>query len=139
MLRVHQGFQFFRFSIERSRVDFELGQLHKQFELILKAAVKHSVLQDEMPKKIYIVSDMEFAHYIYNADAMWPSARRHELFQMSGIIEGIPKFSDKFPCIYARTTVLRPERFPTVRARRRQSRQNNKDSPRQRSFPSRSG
>lgn len=42
--------------------------LQAVFELILKAAVKHCVLQEDMPKKIYIVSDMEFDHCIYNAD-----------------------------------------------------------------------
>jgi hypothetical protein len=30
------------------------------FELILDAAVQHSIPQEEMPKKLYIVSDMEF-------------------------------------------------------------------------------
>lgn len=42
--------------------------LQAVFKLILKAAVKHSVPQEDMPKKIYIVSDMEFDSCIYNAD-----------------------------------------------------------------------
>ncbi len=42
--------------------------LQAVFELILKAAVKHSVLQEEMPKKLYIVSDMEFDSCICKAD-----------------------------------------------------------------------
>ena len=42
--------------------------LQAVFELILKAAVKHSVSQEEMPKKLYIISDMEFDYCICNAD-----------------------------------------------------------------------
>ena len=42
--------------------------LQAVFELILKAAVKHSVPQEDMPGKIYIVSDMEFDACICNAD-----------------------------------------------------------------------
>ena len=34
--------------------------LQAVFELILRAAVKHSVPQEEMPQKLYIISDMEF-------------------------------------------------------------------------------
>lgn len=34
--------------------------LQRVFELILKTAVKHRVPQEEMPAKIYIISDMEF-------------------------------------------------------------------------------
>ena len=34
--------------------------LQKVFELILATAIKHSVPQEEMPGKIYIISDMEF-------------------------------------------------------------------------------
>lgn len=34
--------------------------IQKVFELILNAAKKNSVPQDEMPKKLYIISDMEF-------------------------------------------------------------------------------
>lgn len=34
--------------------------LQRVFELILRTAVKHRVPQDEMPSRIYIISDMEF-------------------------------------------------------------------------------
>ncbi len=34
--------------------------IQKVFELILNTAVKHNVPQDEMPSRIYIISDMEF-------------------------------------------------------------------------------
>ena len=34
--------------------------IQKVFELILKAAVKNGVPENEMPSKIYIISDMEF-------------------------------------------------------------------------------
>ena len=34
--------------------------IQRVFELILRAAVKHRVPQNEMPSKIYIISDMEF-------------------------------------------------------------------------------
>ena len=34
--------------------------IQKVFELILEAAKKNSVPQDELPKKLYIISDMEF-------------------------------------------------------------------------------
>lgn len=34
--------------------------IQRVFELILRTAVKHRVPQDEMPAKIYIISDMEF-------------------------------------------------------------------------------
>jgi hypothetical protein len=36
--------------------------IQKVFELILDAAKKNSVPQDELPKKLYIISDMEFDH-----------------------------------------------------------------------------
>ena len=42
--------------------------LQRVFELILKTAVKHGVDQDVLPKKIYIVSDMEFDCCMDNAD-----------------------------------------------------------------------
>lgn len=42
--------------------------LQAVFELIVKTAVKHSVPQKDMPKKIYIVSDMEFDSCIDQAD-----------------------------------------------------------------------
>lgn len=42
--------------------------LQAVFELILKTAVKHFVPQDEMPKKLYIVSDMEFDSCIRDAN-----------------------------------------------------------------------
>ena len=34
--------------------------IQKVFELILKAAVKNRIPQDEMPETLYIISDMEF-------------------------------------------------------------------------------
>ena len=36
--------------------------------MIIKTAVKHAVPQEDMPKKIYIVSDMEFDSCINHAD-----------------------------------------------------------------------
>ncbi len=42
--------------------------LRAVFELILKAAVRHSVPQEDMPKKLYIVSDMEFDSCIDNGN-----------------------------------------------------------------------
>ena len=42
--------------------------LQKVFELILKTALKHNTPQEEMPKRLYIVSDMEFDCCIENAD-----------------------------------------------------------------------
>lgn len=43
--------------------------LQKVFELILKTAVRNSMTQEDMPKKLYIISDMEFDYCIKNADA----------------------------------------------------------------------
>lgn len=40
--------------------------LQAVFELILNAALKHSVPQEEMPKRLYIISDMEFDCCIAN-------------------------------------------------------------------------
>ena len=34
--------------------------IQKVFELILNTAIKNSIPQDEMPSKLYIISDMEF-------------------------------------------------------------------------------
>ena len=42
--------------------------LQKVFELILDTAVKHSVPQEEMPSRLYIISDMEFDGCIRGAD-----------------------------------------------------------------------
>lgn len=42
--------------------------LQKVFELILKTAVKNSVPEKDMPKKLYIISDMEFDGCIDGAD-----------------------------------------------------------------------
>ena len=42
--------------------------LQAVFEVIIKTAVKHAVPQEDMPKKIYIVSDMEFDSCINHAD-----------------------------------------------------------------------
>jgi hypothetical protein len=41
--------------------------IQKVFELILDAAKKNSVPQDELPKKLYIISDMEFDYCAKNA------------------------------------------------------------------------
>ena len=41
--------------------------IQKVFELILEAAKKNSVPQDELPKKLYIISDMEFDYCAENA------------------------------------------------------------------------
>ena len=57
--------------------------LQAVFELILRAAVKNSVLQADMPKKIYIVSDMEFDACIFNADVT-NFAYVQKLFKDSG-------------------------------------------------------
>ena len=38
------------------------------FELILKTALTHSVPREDLPKKIFIISDMEFDYCMYNAD-----------------------------------------------------------------------
>ncbi len=42
--------------------------LQAVFELILNTAIKYSVPQEEMPEKIYIISDMEFDYCINNAE-----------------------------------------------------------------------
>lgn len=42
--------------------------LRKVFELILRTAVKHRIPEDEMPRKIYIVSDMEFDTCVSDGD-----------------------------------------------------------------------
>lgn len=57
--------------------------LRKVFELIWKTAVKYRVPQEDMPKKIYIVSDMEFDGCMNHADVTnFTYARR--LFEDSG-------------------------------------------------------
>lgn len=43
--------------------------LEAVFDLILDAAVRNSVPQEKLPKKLVIISDMEFNCCIYNADA----------------------------------------------------------------------
>ncbi|MCR5742228.1 MAG: DUF2828 family protein [Lachnospiraceae bacterium] len=43
--------------------------LQAVFDLILKAAVKHNAKQEEMPSKLYIISDMEFDLCVENAGA----------------------------------------------------------------------
>lgn len=48
----------------------EIGNTNLQsvFELLIRTAVKNSVPQNEMPSKLYIISDMEFDSCIENAD-----------------------------------------------------------------------
>lgn len=53
------------------------------FRLILTAAVKHAVPQEEMPKRLYIVSDMEFDNCIEHADET-NFAYAKKLFEKSG-------------------------------------------------------
>ncbi len=43
--------------------------IEKVFELVLNTAVKNKLPQCELPEKIVIISDMEFNHCVYNADA----------------------------------------------------------------------
>lgn len=43
--------------------------IQKVFELVLNAAVKNSVSQEEMPKTLYIISDMEFDYCTHDASA----------------------------------------------------------------------
>lgn len=53
------------------------------FELLLKTAVKHRVPQEDMPKRLYIVSDMEFDSCMEHADVTnFAYARR--IFENSG-------------------------------------------------------
>ena len=48
-----------------SRADWSMStNLKSVFELILNAAVKHNVPQEQMPTKVLIVSDMEFNHAV---------------------------------------------------------------------------
>lgn len=57
----------------------EIGStdLEAVFDLVLNAAVRNNVPQDELPKKLVIISDMEFNSCIYNADATnFDNARR---------------------------------------------------------------
>lgn len=42
--------------------------LQRVFELILRAAVKHRVPQEDMPAKLYIISDMEFDRCVCGGD-----------------------------------------------------------------------
>lgn len=42
--------------------------LQRVFELILNAAVKNNVPVDEMPSRLYIISDMEFDHCVADGD-----------------------------------------------------------------------
>lgn len=53
------------------------------FRLILETAVKHKVLQSELPSTIYIVSDMEFDDCVLNADKTNLQCAQ-ELFEMAG-------------------------------------------------------
>lgn len=48
----------------------EIGNTNLQsvFELLLKTATKNNIPQEEMPSKLYIISDMEFDGCIENAD-----------------------------------------------------------------------
>ena len=42
--------------------------LEAVFDLILRAAVKNNVPQEELPSKLVIISDMEFDSCVHNAD-----------------------------------------------------------------------
>ena len=42
--------------------------LEAVFDLILNASVKNNVLPEELPAKLYIISDMEFDYCVRNAD-----------------------------------------------------------------------
>ena len=42
--------------------------LEAVFDLLLTAAVKNNVSQNELPQKLIIISDMEFDCCIYNSD-----------------------------------------------------------------------
>ncbi len=57
--------------------------LQAVFELILNAAVRNSVPQEDMPKRLYIVSDMEFDYCINNAGAT-NFAHAKKLFELHG-------------------------------------------------------
>ena len=48
----------------------EIGNTNLQsvFELLIKTATKNNIPQEEMPSKLYIISDMEFDRCINNAD-----------------------------------------------------------------------
>ena len=47
------------------------------FDLILSAAVKNSVPQEDLPRKLYIISDMEFDACVHNASAtVFENARK---------------------------------------------------------------
>ena len=48
----------------------EIGNTNLQsvFELLIKTATKNNIPQEEMPSKLYIISDMEFDRCIENAD-----------------------------------------------------------------------
>lgn len=50
--------------------------LYKVFELVLKAAVTNDIPEDEMPKTIYIVSDMEFDECSNPTDTVFESIKK---------------------------------------------------------------
>ncbi len=51
--------------------------LEAVFELILSAAVKNNVSQEDLPQKLYIISDMEFDACVHNASAtVFENARK---------------------------------------------------------------
>ena len=57
--------------------------LQKVFELILRAAVKHKVPQEQMPSSLYIISDMEFDSCVEDSD-MTNFERAKKLFASHG-------------------------------------------------------
>ena len=57
--------------------------IQKVFELILNAAKKNSVPQDELPKKLYIISDMEF-DYCVNDSSLTNFEYAKKLFAKAG-------------------------------------------------------
>lgn len=59
--------------------------LQAVFELILKTALKNKVPQEELPKRIYIISDMEFDYCVNDADITNFEYAR-DIFEMYGYI-----------------------------------------------------
>lgn len=57
--------------------------IQKTFEVILNAAVKNNVPQEEMPSRLYIISDMEFNHCTVDAD-MTNFEYAKSLFEQNG-------------------------------------------------------